>query len=253
MKSDTIVQNTIDQNTIAQNTIDQNTMNEKQVTKTNREKNSGCPVLVECEICCVCFMLVFVLGLLVSFVAAFIVWILALVNGKDLVITEKCSDNELWEWLLVFGIVLFLFAGGNTKSKENKDGEHYLSCGCKLCCNLVIITCSIALSWWGNEELEKDNHCIQRNYGGSVFYETVVAFWWFHFVSLCIIISILGILIMGIVLYLVLMNCKCGRVLMDKMSNKKNNSGNEELIEDIMSDEGVENDSMGQRSGMIDL
>jgi hypothetical protein len=243
---------TMKSDTIGQDTIGQDTMNEKQVTNTNRGKKSACPAVVECEICCVCFMLLFVLGLLVSFVAAFIVWIIALVNGKDLVITEKCPDNELWEWLLVFGIVIFLFAGGNTKSKENKDGEHCLLCSCKLFCNLVLIACSIALSWWGNEQLKKDNNCMQRNYGDSVFYETVVAFWWFHFVTLCIILGILGILIMGVVVYLVLMNCKCGRVLIDKMSNKKNN-GNDDLIIDIMSDEHDKNDSMGQSSNMFDL
>ena len=99
-------------------TIAHNTMNEKQENKTNREKGTLCPALVECEICCVCFMLLFVLGLLVSFVAAFVVWIIALVNGKDLVITEKCPDNELWEWLLVFGIVLFLFAGHVTHVQQ---------------------------------------------------------------------------------------------------------------------------------------
>ncbi len=230
-------------------TISPNMINNKHDTKTNREKRTICSALMDCESFCICFVLLFVLGLVVSFISAFVVWIIALVNGKELVITEKCPDNELWEWLLVFGIVLFIFVGGNTKNKENKDG--CLVSGCKLFCNLVLITCSIALCWWGNEELEKDNHCIKRNYGDSVFYETVIAFWWFHFVSLCIIIGILGIIIMGLIVYLVLMNCKCGRVLMDKMSNKKNN--NEDLIVDIMQNDYVDNNTTSTNTDLLEV
>ena len=58
---------------------------------------------------------------------------------------------------------------------------------------------------------------------------------------------------MGVVVYLVLMNCKCGRVLMDKMSNKKNNISNDDLIindDDLIVDIMKEsNNNTGQRLG----
>tara|TARA_R110001592_G_scaffold120571_4_gene325075 strand:+ start:1534 stop:2226 length:693 start_codon:yes stop_codon:yes gene_type:complete len=210
------------------------TMTKKHNTNTNREKGKVSLVSVDCELCCVCLMILFVLGLVISSITAFVVWIIALINGKNLIITEKCTDNQLWEWLLVFGIVIFILTGGNMKKQEGED-NYLLSC-CKIFCNLTLIGSSIALCWWGNEELEKDNKCIKRNYDDSIFYKTVIVFWWFQFITLCIIISILGILIVGLVTYSVLINCKCGRTLMDNMSKKKNNNSNDDLIEDIMNE-----------------
>ena len=91
----------------------ENNMNDIK-NKTNRKSGY-------CDTFCVCFMLIFILGIIVSTISAFVVWIVALVNGKNLVITEKCPDNELWEWLLVWGLVTFVLLGGNTKKNNDED------------------------------------------------------------------------------------------------------------------------------------
>ena len=215
-------------NTMSSNTMSPNTMSPKNNTKSTRK--SG-----HCEVCCFCFMLLFFLGLIVGSIAAFVIWIVALVNGKNLVITEKCPDNQLWEWLLVWGLVTFVLVGGNTKKNKDEENNDCLSSGCKICCNMIIVICSIVLCWWGNEQLENDNNCIERNYNNTVFYDTAIVFWWFHFIALCITVGILGVFILGLVMYLVLVNCKCGRNLMDQIYSKNSkNHSEDDLIEDII-------------------
>tara|TARA_Y100000768_G_scaffold388449_1_gene384418 strand:- start:929 stop:1660 length:732 start_codon:yes stop_codon:yes gene_type:complete len=233
MSQDTMSQDTMSQDTISQDTISQD------IKKTNQKKRTLCSSLIECEIFCICFVILFMLGLVVSFMAAFVVWIVALIEGKNLVIRDKCPENDLWEWLLVFGIVMFMLVGVNSKKKNNEKDSCFES-GCKICCNIIAITCSIVLCWWGNEQFEKDNNCMKEKYGDTLFYKTAISFWWFHFVSLCIVTGILTILIAGLVVYLVIMNCKCGRILIAKISTKKDNS-QDDLIVDIMGEKNNNN------------
>ncbi len=206
-----------------------NTMSSKKNSKSTHQSGP-------CEVCCFYFILLFFLGLIVGSIAAFVVWIVALVNGKNLVITEKCPDNQVWEWLLIWGLLTFVLVGGNTKKNKDKENTHCISSGCNICCNMIIIICSILLCWWGNEQLEKDNKCIERNYNNTVFYDTVIVFWWFHFITLCITVGIIGLLILGLVMYLVLVNCKCGRNLMEQIYPNEKSISEEDLIEDIIAE-----------------
>ena len=74
-----------------------------------------------CECMCLCMGMMLFISAVASFIAAFVVWIMALINGKDLDITDTCPNNMLWEWLLVWGIFTFINAG-QAKTKK-KDGE----------------------------------------------------------------------------------------------------------------------------------
>ena len=198
-------------------------------------------------VCCCCIMSLLTVGVILGSIAAFVVWIVALVNGKNLKITEKCPDNNLWEWLLVWGILTFVCVGGNSNKKaaDSSAGEDVCENSiCKMCCYSVIIAGSITMCWWGNEQLEKDNHCIKDNYTDTLFYKSVIVFWWLYFIVLCISVGIIVILILG----LILGNCICGRC-MSYIYNKDiptsivENDLNEEIIPDIAKEEIVIGDS----------
>ena len=44
------------------------------------------------------------------------------VYGKNLDINENCPNNELWEWLLVWGIITYIgiCSGASSKKNDNK-------------------------------------------------------------------------------------------------------------------------------------
>ena len=208
-------------------------MTNKNQTKTKREVNS----CVECG--CVCFACIFLLGLIGLAITSFVVWIIALVNGKNLDINENCPNNELWEWLLVWGIITYIgiCSGASSKKNDNNsnddDNKCFVDC-CKICCSFIVIIGHITLCWWGRQQLEHNDWCLDKTYGDTIFYKTSYIFWWLEFIILCAICGLLGILFIGFTIYLMLLNCSCGRKLLNKEEAKINLENiNNDLIKDI--------------------
>lgn len=172
-----------------------------------------------CECMCLCMGMMLFISAVASFIAAFVVWIMALINGKDLDITDTCPNNMLWEWLLVWGIFTFINAG-QAKTKK-KDGETNVCSS--LCVYIILLGSNIALCWWGRREIDRDNGCIEHNYSDTIFYNASSVFWWFHFALISTVLTIIAIVCVGSLFSIMMMSCKCGRLCMDKCFNKKSN------------------------------
>ena len=178
---------------------------------TNNQNNKN-KINNTCFNCvCICFTCIFLLGLVSLAVASFVVWILALVNGKNLNIDEKCSDNKLWEWLLIWGIITFMSicSKANSKKEENDNIDHNKWCGscCKLFCYMILIGGHITLCWWGRQQLEHNNWCLDKTYGDTLFYKVSFIYWWIEFIGLCIICGLIGISFISVIIYLIIINC----------------------------------------------
>ena len=97
-----------------------------------------------CEWACLCLGMMLFISAVASFIGAFVIWIMALIDGKNLDIADTCPDNMLWEWLLVWGIIIFINAG-KAKSKKTDDKPNLCSCICVYtillawkCCALLV-------------------------------------------------------------------------------------------------------------------
>ena len=195
-----------------------------------------------CDVFCGCFAMLIVLGSCSSVIALFVVWIVALVDGKTNDIAEKCSDNLLWEWLLVFGLFLFLSLAYVTKSNHE---DIYPSCNV-FCCSLIVLTGNIVLCWWGNEQFVKEECCVKNNYVDTIFYKTALVLWWFEFVTTTAVTSIIGILVIWLLIYLFIMSCKCGRDAVKKITsdNKNEKYKNVHFAENMLIDDEDEIDTI---------
>ena len=167
---------------------------------------------VICNCMFVCMGMILVISALVSLIAGFVAWIIALIEGKNLDIADTCPNNTLWEWLLVFGIISFINIG-KAKSKK-KDGETNI-CSSN-CAFIILLAGNIALCWWGRREIDRDNGCIEYHYSDSIFYKTSFIFWWYYFVFLTPILIIIAIICIGSLFSLICISC-------DECCNKKSN------------------------------
>ena len=181
---------------------------------SNKKRNTVC------EIICVCMGMMLVISALASFIAAFVVWIMALVDGKNMDISDICPNNMLWEWLLVWGIITFINVGHSRKQTKETDTGVSLN----ICVSIILMAGNIALCWWGRREFDRDNKCIESHYGDTTFYKASAVFWWFYFVTITLVVGIIGTVIVGALMYLIITSCKCGRICMNKLCNIKQNT-----------------------------
>ena len=182
----------------------------------SRKKNNECG-----EIMCVCTGVILFIATLVAFISAFVVWIIALVGGKNLDIPQTCPGNLLWEWLLVWGICTFIISSGQGV-KQTRETETKV---CKnICVFTILLIGNIALCWWGKRELDRDDGCIEANYADTTFYRAATIIWWFDFALVALVTIICGVAFGWMLTYIIIMNCKCGRLCLNKMSGLTNHS-----------------------------
>jgi hypothetical protein len=182
----------------------------------SRNKNNECG-----EILCVCMSVILFIATMVAFISAFVVWIIALVGGKNLDIPQLCPGNLLWEWLLVWGISIFIISAGYGV-KQTRETETNV---CKnICVFTILLIGNIALCWWGKRELDRDDGCIEANYGDTTFYRAATIIWWFDFVFVSLVTLVYAVAFGWTLMYLIILNCKCGRLCLNKMSGLTNQS-----------------------------
>ena len=180
----------------------------------SRKKNNECG-----EILCVCMSVILFITAMIAFISAFVVWIIALAGGKNLDIPHTCPGNLLWEWLLVGGISVFIISSGYGV-KLTRDGETNV---CKnICAFSILLIGNIALCWWGGRELDRDDGCIEANYGDTTFYRAATIIWWFDFALVALVTIIYGVAFGWTLMYIIIMNCKCGRLCLNKMNGLTN-------------------------------
>lgn len=158
-----------------------------------------------CEWACLCLGMMLFISAVASFIGAFVIWIMALIDGKNLDIADTCPDNMLWEWLLVWGIIIFINAG-KAKSKKTDDKPNLCS---SICVYTILLAGNIALCWWGRREIDRDNGCIEYNYSDTTFYKASSVFWWFYFSLLSTILVIIAITTIGTLCSIICVSCGC--------------------------------------------
>ena len=182
----------------------------------SRKKNNECG-----EIMCVCMGVILFIATMIAFISAFVVWIIALIEGKNLDIPHTCPDNLLWEWLLVWGICVFIISSGFCV-RLTRESETSV---CKnICVFIILLTGNIALCWWGRRELDRDDGCIERNYDDTTFYRASAIIWWFDFAFVSLVTLVFVFAFIWVFMYIIIMNCKCGRQCLNKMSDLTNSS-----------------------------
>ena len=179
---------------------------------------------IECIIiCALCIFLLIASCLLVT---GYTMWIVALVNGKNININNNCPNSKLWEWLLVYGVIIFIsicyYCIFIIKNKNLYFEYH------KVYFYLTFIITNLVLCFWGRKELEYKNECIHKMYNDTLFYKICLIYWWFDFISICIIFGVLFIYSIKILIQ------ECNNV-----SNRRStlNSLNTDLIQDLDSDD----------------
>ena len=173
------------------------------------------------DIMCVCMGVILFIAAMIAFISAFVVWIIALVGGKNLDIPHTCPDNLLWEWLLVWGIGVFVVSSGQGV-RLTRESETSV---CKnICVFIILLAGNIALCWWGRRELDRDDGCIERNYDDTTFYRAAAIIWWFDFAFVSLVTLVFAFAFTWCLMYVIIMNCKCGRLCLNKMSEWTNRS-----------------------------
>jgi len=182
----------------------------------SRRKNNECGDLM-----CVCMRVILFIAAMLGFICAFVVWIIALVDGKILDIPHVCPDNLLWEWLLVWGIGVFIASSGCCLSLR-RDSETSV---CKnICVSVILFAGNLVVCWWGRKELARDDGCIERNYDDTTFYRVAAIIWWFDFAFVSLATIVVAFAFTWSFMYLIVMNYKCGRLCLNKMSALTNRS-----------------------------
>ena len=133
-------------------------------------------------------VVVAILGFIGVTISQFIFWVWALINGKNLNINDNCPNSLLWEWLLVYGLILYTSIG--YVKLFSKDSRRF-----SLLTQLPVVLSQFTVCWYGRQQLIEDDWCIERFYQHSIFWKTAFYMWWIQFVILSIvsIVIILGI------------------------------------------------------------
>ena len=167
---------------------------------------------------CNCIKIIIVILFFLLIIALFILWIIALRNGNELNIKNKCPDSDLWLWLLFWG----LYTNGNiilnnkNINNNNRDNHEDNKLFSKLCFAMISIIVSVGLSWWGRKQMTIDNWCIERNFPNSIFWRFSWNIWWYTFIVLVIIGSLLSIIIISLMIYIPLSNTECGILFLSR-------------------------------------
>ena len=186
-----------------------------QPEERDQERQEDTPFIVK-----ICNYIGFIIKILffLLIIILFILWIIALRNGNELNIKNKCPDSDIWLWLLFWGLYTngSIILNNKNINNDNRDNHEDNKLFTQLCFAIISIIISVGLSWWGRKQMTIDNWCIERNFPNSIFWKFSWNIWWYSFIVLVFIGLLISIILISLMIYIPLSKTECGILFLSK-------------------------------------